>query len=260
MSNITQINNDTNEIIVTDQRIIDMVNIDELSGVMERINKFQTIIKQTLKQNRDYGIIPNTTKKGRDPKPTLLKPGAEKILMLLGLRSEFDIADNTRDFERGFFQYQVKCKLFKGEFLITEGMGAANTKEKKYAYSDGFSVDNTVLKMAKKRALVDAALMVGSLSELFTQDLEDMDLSGQPTQPEGPQIVTDQDGLITKKQAKRMFAISMGNNNLVASVMKKYGYTHSKDVKKLHYDDICQEIEDEANKNLPEALKEGNQG
>ena len=31
---------------------------------------------------------------------------------------------------------------------------------------------NTVLKMAKKRALVDAALSVGSLSDLFTQDIE----------------------------------------------------------------------------------------
>ena len=32
---------------------------------------------------------------------------------------------------------------------------------------------NTVLKMAKKRAQVDAVLTVASLSEIFTQDMED---------------------------------------------------------------------------------------
>lgn len=33
---------------------------------------------------------------------------------------------------------------------------------------------NTILKMAKKRAQVDATLTVASLSEIFTQDIEDM--------------------------------------------------------------------------------------
>lgn len=38
---------------------------------------------------------------------------------------------------------------------------------------DIYDVRNTVLKMAKKRADVDAAMSLGCLSELFTQDLED---------------------------------------------------------------------------------------
>src|SRR5690606_29527760 len=39
---------------------------------------------------------------------------------------------------------------------------------------DKYMLGNTCLKMAKKRAQVDAALTVGSLSDIFTQDLEDM--------------------------------------------------------------------------------------
>jgi hypothetical protein len=35
---------------------------------------------------------------------------------------------------------------------------------------------NTVLKMAKKRALVDASIGLGCLADLFTQDIEDMDV------------------------------------------------------------------------------------
>ena len=38
---------------------------------------------------------------------------------------------------------------------------------------DLYDVHNTVLKMAKKRAFVDAAITLGCLSELFTQDIED---------------------------------------------------------------------------------------
>ena len=37
-----------------------------------------------------------------------------------------------------------------------------------------FNYINTILKMAKKRAFVDAILQVASLSEIFTQDLEDL--------------------------------------------------------------------------------------
>lgn len=247
-NNVVKINKNEIE-IVTDKRIIDMVNLDELELVMSKINKFQEIVQKTLKPNTDYGIIPGTGKK-----PTLLKPGAEKILMLLGIRSEFDIADKTRDFDKGFFQYQLKCKLYKGDILLTEGLGACNTREKKYAHTDGFSVDNTVLKMAKKRALVDAALMVGSLSDLFTQDLEDMDLNGNSTNQK--KIYTDQDGVISKKQAKRMFAISAGNHDLVAEVMKKYKYEKSANVKKIDYEKICAEIEKRVQEDLPDILKD----
>ena len=62
-------------------------------------------------------------------------------------------------------------------------MGAANTRETKYRSRDAYTLDNTVLKMGKKRALVDATLMVGSLSDIFTQDLEDFEPedAGQPS-------------------------------------------------------------------------------
>jgi len=137
-------------------RVVDQVSLAELSSAIERISEFQKLIQERLRSGLDYGIIPGTAIK------TLLKPGAEKICMLLGLRSEFEIMDATRDFESGFFQYQVKCKLYWGETLITEGMGAANTRETKYRSRDAYTLDNTALKMGKKRALVDSALMVGS--------------------------------------------------------------------------------------------------
>ena len=53
---------------------------------------------------------------------------------------------------------------------------------------DVFSQVNTILKMAKKRALVDAALSAGRLSEVFTQDIEDFK-PVQRAEPEKPPVV-----------------------------------------------------------------------
>lgn len=217
--------------------MIDNISIQQVEGTMQKITQFQQVIQRTLRQNHDFGIVPGTDK------PTLLKPGAEKILMMMGLRSEFEIVDSTRDFEKGFFQYQVRCKLYKNDLLITEGLGACNTKERKYIKQDPYTLDNTVLKMAKKRALIDATLLVASLSDIFTQDLEDMDLEGQQVSNQ-KRYYTDQDGTITVKQAKRMFALAQGDNDIVREALDTFGYKNSTDVKKIEYDKICEVIQE----------------
>lgn len=228
-----------NEPVTNNLSIIDDMSIQQVAQTMQKITQFQKVIQQTLRQNHDYGVVPGTDK------PILLKPGAEKILMMMGLRSEFEIVDSTRDFENGFFQYQVRCKLYKGDLIITEGLGSCNTKERKYLRQDPFSIDNTVLKMAKKRALVDAALLVASLSDVFTQDLEDMDLEGQQVSNR-KRYYTDQDGTISTAQAKRMFALAEGDQDIVRQILDKYGYQSTKDVKKIDYNKMCTEIENAA--------------
>jgi len=152
--------------------IVESVDTNAMSQSLAKINEFQKLVRSQLTADVDYGVIPGTSK------PTLLKPGCEKLIMLMGLTSEFAILDSTRDFEEGFFQYQVRCQLFKNGALITEGLGSANTREGKYVKQDSYTIDNTILKMAKKRAMVDATLVVASLSQIFTQDIEDLDLKG----------------------------------------------------------------------------------
>ena len=69
----------------------------------------------------------------------------------------------------------MKChvRIVAGGPIIEEGLGEANTLEAQNANKNAFTLKNTVLKMAKKRALVDAALAIGRLSDLFTQDIDD---------------------------------------------------------------------------------------
>ena len=136
------------------------------------IKQFQSAVRSHLKEglSNDYGTIPGTNK------PTLLKPGAEKIMRLAKVACEYEIIDQITDLDKPFFSYTFKCKVLLGPGgpVIDEGVGECNSLEGKYANNNAFSVRNTILKMAKKRALVDAALAIGRLSDLFTQDLEDM--------------------------------------------------------------------------------------
>lgn len=174
---------------------------------IQAINRFQAIVHQNLVADQDYGIIPGTTK------PTLLKPGAEKIAKLLGLSDQYEIIDRQEDWEKPFFRYLIKCKLIHmaSQGLVSEGLGECNSMESKYRWrwlserdlpqgidksklitqersaktgghwsvfrfdnEDIYSQVNTILKMAKKRAMIDATLSAGRLSNVFTQDMEDI--------------------------------------------------------------------------------------
>lgn len=149
--------------------LIANTDMDKMAAQLQSISNFQMMVEKNLNDGQDFGVIPGTNK------PTLLKPGAEKIQMLMGVTSEYEVTTKIEDYERGFFAYTVRCTLSKGGTKITEGLGSANTKEKRYRNQDVFMIVNTVLKMAKKRAQIDATLTIASLSNVFTQDIEDMD-------------------------------------------------------------------------------------
>lgn len=178
--------------------IIETVDIDNISTTMNKIAQMQAVVQKTLKQGHDFGEVPGTSK------PTLLKPGGEKICMLFGLNPEYEFLQSTEDYDKEFFSYNIRCTLFRNGQPVAQGVGSCNSKEKKYRFinvdtipdsymgaSESFvdkygrtkykinnpdicSLVNTILKMAKKRAFIDAVLQVASLSEVFTQDLEDM--------------------------------------------------------------------------------------
>jgi len=162
------------EIIINNNSISIIENIDNssVSQTLTKIVNFQKVIKSQLKDGYDYGLVP-----GCGNKPSLFKPGAEKINMLFGTYPEYEMLDRIADFKNEFFNYEIKCKILKDGRPVSEGVGSCNNYEKKFKTQDAASIANTILKMAKKRAFVDATLQLASLSDLFTQDLEDMDIA-----------------------------------------------------------------------------------
>lgn len=145
-----------------------------LEEVEERMNLLQEFIKNHMKKGEDYGEIPGITK------PTLLKSGAEKLCDVYGFSKLVEVKNRVEDWEKGFFHYEVEVSLInkKTGLIEAQGVGSCNSKERKYRYQDAYTIVNTILKMAKKRALVDAVLSATRSSGIFTQDVEDMEADG----------------------------------------------------------------------------------
>lgn len=91
-------------------------------------------LKSLLKEGIDYGTIPGT------PKPTLYKPGAEKICAFFGYAPHYteslaSIEDWEGDrFGEPLFYYKYACTLEKDGKPVGEGVGSANSWESKYRY------------------------------------------------------------------------------------------------------------------------------
>ena len=205
-----------------------VVNFEESAMNVESVTRqvaiIQNVMKSVMKQDEHYGTIPGTNK------PSLLKPGAEKLNLVFRLRPEYQITKT--ELYSGHREYEVVCTLYHiptGQ-SVGQGVGSATTMEGKYRFrggekkdtgnpvpkdywnlkktdpakakeligGDGFGTAkfdgewricelgekiehdnpadyyNTVLKMAKKRAHVDAILTATAASDIFTQDTEDM--------------------------------------------------------------------------------------
>ncbi len=132
-------------------------------------------VREHMNEGEDYGIIPGGNK------PTLFKPGAEKLNAVFGLSPLVEINNRIEDWDASFVAYEVKVTLLnkRTQVIEAEGVGSCNSRERKYKNQDAANVANTILKMAKKRALIDATLSATRASGMFTQDLEDLDLSAQ---------------------------------------------------------------------------------
>jgi hypothetical protein len=175
-----------------------------VSEMKEQVALIQGAIAAVMKEGEHFGNIP-----GCGDKKTLLKPGAEKLMIMFRLGVDpiveaYDTGDNIT--------YRVKSRLFHIETgnTVGFGLGECSTLEEKYnwrsvvcdeefeatpddrkrvkwAKKDGRGyqikqirtnykdLSNTVLKMAKKRSLVDGVLTCTAASDCFTQDLEDFD-------------------------------------------------------------------------------------
>jgi len=87
-----------------------------------------------LKSKVDFGVIPGSDK------PSLLKPGAEKLASFFGLRPVFPIVETIKDWtgvDHGgepFFNFHYKCQLYRNGELVGEGIGSCNSWESKYRY------------------------------------------------------------------------------------------------------------------------------
>lgn len=179
--------------------------------VKRRIEELRLFVKDYMVEGEDYGKIPGTDR------PTLLKPGAEKLCDVYGLTPQVDILDSTIEKDPAYIDYTIRVRLVSRSSGITmaEGVGSCNSYEGRYRWrwvfsselppqyttdaakatlpvktfkgksgkafvkyrienDDIWTLKNTILKQAKKRALIDAVLSATRSSGILTQDVEEL--------------------------------------------------------------------------------------
>ncbi|MCC5468401.1 hypothetical protein [Pelosinus baikalensis] len=182
------------------------IRLAEMTTKLDLVQKF---FKQVMVKDLDYGIIPGTDK------PTLYKPGAEKLCELYGFAPIVKAKNDTRDFKTGYYLSEITMQIVhrKTGTIIAEGVGEASSYESKYRYRWVYESDvpksldkealvnkifknkktgaeyakyrientdlidqwNTILKMAKKRSLVDAVLSATRSSSIFSQSEDELE-------------------------------------------------------------------------------------
>lgn len=208
------------------------------ADVQRHVQLIQRVLRDVMKEGVHYGRIPGVSKK------SLWKPGAEVILTTFRLGAQ---PTEVREVDNGF---QVTMRVFHiptGQ-TVGYGMGMCSWHEEKYRWRaavnesewenspegarrwkyrrDGPPVRqvatnpadylNTCLKMAMKRARVDACLTATAASDVFDQDLEDLPEGAAATErngnrPGGP--INDQAETVPAADAAKVLkAIEIARN------------------------------------------------
>lgn len=267
-------------------RMLSAMSVDRVRREIEAVKQFQSLVMSQLVEGIDYGTIPGTKK------PTLLKSGAEKIAKLLALADLYEIIEQVEDWEKPLFSYTIRCSLAMVESgkVVSQGVGECNSMESKYRFrwvypsevpegmdkstlpvktfkgkkgqnltqyrlpnDDVFSLRNTFLKMAKKRALVDAALSVGRLSGIVTQDLDELKANGhlpdvedieeekKDTHPPNgePVIAVNEEEAQRMKELYELAKIDGCTKEKAAKMLEKFGAISWTTLPKKHFETVC---------------------
>lgn len=198
-----------------------------------------------LKRGIDFGMIRKKNGDAMTKNPTLFKSGAEKVAVAYGLCQRYTLESKLEDIEHGFFYFLVRCDLIKiydgKEYVITSSYGSGNTREGRTGSQSPYDGANSAVKMAQKRALVSAALSLGCVSDMFTQDIEsdteDGEVYFKSKDPEAP---------ITAKQVK-FFYTACSRHGITPSeakeILKAHGYNSANKVLTKDFDALLDALE-----------------
>jgi ssDNA-binding Zn-finger/Zn-ribbon topoisomerase 1 len=103
-----------------------------LAALKKGQDRIKQIKRDLMEEGAHYGVIPGTNK------PTLLKPGAEVLCSIYGLRADFlptfEYGDNTT---APAIRVSMRCELHLGDLggpVVAVGYGTANAWERKHRY------------------------------------------------------------------------------------------------------------------------------
>jgi hypothetical protein len=108
--------------------------IMSMEVAMQRRQSIVEFVQSILVEDEDFGKV------GGSSKPTLLKPGAEKLTVFFGLVPSYECVkeieawDGAKFGGEPFSYYRFKCRLLRDGQVFGEGEGSCNSRESKYRY------------------------------------------------------------------------------------------------------------------------------
>jgi hypothetical protein len=112
---------------VTDIAIRQQPTEMTVEQMIAQTQKIQLCMRAVMKEGEHFGVIPGTK-----TKPTLLKPGAEKLCLMFRLDPQYEIMSAVETPER--ISFTVRCTLYHipTGSRIASGLGSCNSRENKY--------------------------------------------------------------------------------------------------------------------------------
>jgi hypothetical protein len=156
------------------------MSLEESQAALEVLRKFVT---KQLVEGEDYGVIPGTR-----GKPSLFQQGAQKICMYFNLTPVPTLVRELMGAEFVSKTYSVTLIHRGSGKPVASCVGSCNSAERRFyrrdtpTFTDARECENTIDKMAQKRALVGAVILATRAAGEFTQDVEDT----QPRNEEPP--------------------------------------------------------------------------
>lgn len=184
----------------TDLAVVPKFNVAAVDRVFDNVQALTTMMKNRMKENHHFGKVPGAQN------PSLWEPGASLIMNGFGLFADPVNVDRTED-EDGHIRYNVTVYLRPigpiTNVAMAAGVASCSSREIKYAYrwvfedeipsgiekadlrsrtvrgdkvqyripnQDPGDLENTIIKMAVKRAEVDAVMHLPGCSELFPRE------------------------------------------------------------------------------------------
>lgn len=109
-------------------------------AIRAQVQLIQEVMKGVMQEGQHYGVVP-----GCGNKPSLLKPGAEKLSLTFRLRPVMGDGDiDVVDMGNGHREYRVRCHILNaGGMEMATGVGSASTMESKYRYRNASDYELT---------------------------------------------------------------------------------------------------------------------
>ena len=201
--------------------------------VKAQVNLIQEVMKSVMQKGQHYGTVP-----GCGDKPTLLKPGAEKLMMTFRLAADPQIQEIPTD---DGLTFRVTCRVLNqatGVFLGA-GVGEASSREDKYNWRSAVCEEEyQATPDDRKRIKWGTSWVKGKQTAYQTKQVRTVaeDTAGKKTG--GAEVKP-----ITEGQAKILFAKAKAKNVTEADIVEAFGLESINDIPSPLFSEVLAFIE-----------------